>query len=77
MRFCGFQKQYVFNLIQVCEQLHNENKDREIKGLIEAMDFFTMKEGIIITKNQKDTISIKNYKINLIPANEFIMSGNR
>jgi uncharacterized protein len=75
--FVVFNKNKCTMLIQVCEQLHNENKDREINGLMEAMDFFTMKEGIIITKNQKDTISIKDYIINLIPAHEFIMAGNR
>ena len=33
-------------LIQVCYELNIDNKDREINGLLEAMDFFELKEWI-------------------------------
>lgn len=38
--FVVFEKGKCKMLLQVCGQLHNENKDCETKGLLEAMDFF-------------------------------------
>jgi predicted AAA+ superfamily ATPase len=35
--------------IQVCWELTHDNQDREINGLLEAMDFFNLKNGTIIT----------------------------
>lgn len=70
--FVVFENTKCKMLIQVCETVHNENKDREINGLLEAMRFFKMKEGIVITKNQKDILIVDKLKIKLIPANEFM-----
>ena len=55
-------------LIQVCEEIHLDNKDREINGLLEAMNFFDMQEGFIVTKNQKDLLKIDGKSIHLVPA---------
>ncbi|HOH83147.1 MAG TPA: ATP-binding protein, partial [Bacteroidales bacterium] len=38
--FVVFGKGKCLLLIQVCEQVHNENKDREVNGLLDAMRFF-------------------------------------
>lgn len=40
--------------IQVCYELNDDNKAREINGLAEAMDKFNLKEGLILTFNQDD-----------------------
>ncbi|MBX2895698.1 MAG: ATP-binding protein [Cyclobacteriaceae bacterium] len=72
--FVVFEDEKCKMLIQVCEQLHSENKDRETKGLLEAMDFFEMKQGIIVTKQQEDMLKIKGKVINLVPAFNFLMS---
>lgn len=50
-------------LIQVTEELHPDNRDREVEGLVEAMDFFNMDEGYIITMNQNDQLRKENKKI--------------
>lgn len=71
--FVVFEKDKCKMVIQVCEEVHRENKDREIKGLMEAMDFFKLKEGFIITKNQKDSLYVDGKKIRLVPGNEFMM----
>ena len=59
--------------IQVCHELNDENKDREIAGLLEAMDKFKLKKGMIITNEQTKEISIKSKKIQMLPAYKWIM----
>lgn len=73
--FVVFEKGKCKLLIQVCEQVHSENKDREINGLLEAMAFFEMKKGLIITQNQEDLLMFGNKSIELIPAHTFLTQG--
>lgn len=40
-------------LFQVCHELNTDNRDREIKGLQEAMPFFDSRDGTILTCNQE------------------------
>ncbi|OPY38199.1 MAG: Archaeal ATPase [Methanoregula sp. PtaU1.Bin051] len=40
--------------VQVCHELNDENVDREIGGLSEAMEDFGLKEGLILTGSQED-----------------------
>jgi predicted AAA+ superfamily ATPase len=54
--------------IQVCWELTSDNQDREINGLLEAMDFFNVDEGEILTHDAEDTILINGKKINVMPA---------
>jgi uncharacterized protein len=70
--FVVFDKNKCKMLIQVCEELHSDNKKRETDGLCEAMQYFKMKEGYIITQNQKDSLLLNKMKINLIPAYQFL-----
>ncbi|MDR2720338.1 MAG: ATP-binding protein [Nitrososphaerota archaeon] len=54
--------------IQVCYSLTEENKNREIDGLIEALETFDLHEGLILTFNQQDTLKIGEKRIKIIPA---------
>ena len=54
--------------IQVCWELTQENQDREINGLLEAMEFFNKNKGLIITFNTEDLIKTAGKTINVIPA---------
>ncbi|MCL2880856.1 MAG: ATP-binding protein [Treponema sp.] len=54
--------------IQVCRELSAENQDREINGLLEAMDFFGQKRGVILTYNTEDTIRTGGKEISVRPA---------
>jgi uncharacterized protein len=54
--------------IQVCWELTHDNQDREINGLLEAMDFFNLDNGTILTFNTEDIIQTAGKKINVIPA---------
>ena len=60
-------------MIQVCSQIHSDNKTRELEGLIEAMEFFELKVGFIITLNQKDKLVFNGKTVYLIPAFEFVV----
>ncbi len=57
-------------LIQVCAKLHVDNQRREQDGLWEAMRFFGMEEGFIITLNQADTIVSSHKTIHVIPMHQ-------
>jgi hypothetical protein len=57
--------------IQVCYEINGDNQEREINGLISALRFFNLKEGIIITIDQTDKIISGDYKIDVIPAYKF------
>jgi predicted AAA+ superfamily ATPase len=59
-------------LIQVCFDLNIDNKDREINGLVEAMDFFELKEGIIVTFDQQDDFQENDKVIKVIPAHVYL-----
>jgi len=61
--FVVMEKGVCKQVIQVCEQLHSENKSREITGLKEAMNFFGLEEGFIYTLDQEDEFVIEGKKI--------------
>ena len=68
---CDFvvkEKDVVQEVIQVCYNLNEENQDREIKGLMEAVNFFDLKEGLILTYNQEDELKIDGKKIIVKPV---------
>ncbi len=58
-------------LIQVCYELTNENQGREIEGLLDAMNYFELSVGIILTFNQSDIILRNSKRIDVIPVYEF------
>ncbi|MDR2942307.1 MAG: ATP-binding protein [Treponema sp.] len=61
-----------FSCIQVCWELTIDNQDREINGLLEAMDFFNLDYGIIITFNTEDIIQTAGKRIDVIPVWKYI-----
>jgi uncharacterized protein len=69
--FVVFQQKKPEGIYQVCWQLNQDNLDRELNGLNEAMDFFKVNQGTIITFNQNETFEIGNKKCNAIPFYEW------
>ncbi|GBR74594.1 ATPase [Candidatus Termititenax aidoneus] len=53
---------------QVCLGLTLDNRDREISGLLAALDFFKSKRGVIITKDTRDVILRAGQRIEVVPA---------
>lgn len=63
-------------LIQVCYKMTLENREREINGLVDAMEFFNEKEGIIITNNQEEDFKVKDKKITIKPIWKWLLEEN-
>ena len=73
--FVLFDKDKCTTALQVCYEINPDNKTRELNGLLEAMQFFDLKEGFIITQNQKDSLKIGDKMVYLIPAFEYFMES--
>jgi predicted AAA+ superfamily ATPase len=58
-------------LYQVCWQLDQNNTDRELNGLLEAMDFFNIQTAEIITFNQSDRFDMRGKTIVVTPFHEW------
>ena len=59
--------------IQICYNLNEDNRKRETKGLIEAINKFKLKEGLILTSNQEEEFKIENKKIVVKPVWKWLM----
>lgn len=60
---CDFvikDKNKITQAIQVCFQIDQNNRKRELAGLQGAMEEFDLKEGLILTKNQEEEIGKVN-----------------
>ena len=66
------EKNVITEVYQVCYNLTQENKDREINGLLEAMDYFNINNGIILTFNQKYKFIVNRKNILVIPTWEWL-----
>lgn len=54
--FLIFKNKEIKQAIQVCYELNQDNREREIEGLSEAMNKFKLSEGLILTNNQEEEI---------------------
>jgi len=70
--FIAMNKGKVQDVIQVCYKIEDTNFEREYNGLVEAMKYFNINEGTIVTFNQKDIFEESGLKIKMIPATEFL-----
>ncbi|MEA3357633.1 MAG: ATP-binding protein [Patescibacteria group bacterium] len=66
--FVAREGKKITRAVQVCYSLNEENQEREINGLIEALNEFNLKEGLILTHNQEDQLVIGSRKIIVKPA---------
>lgn len=69
-----YQLNEVYFAIQVCYELNGDNQQREINGLLAALKFFGLKEGVILTIDQTDQILVEGYKISVVPAYKHSLS---
>lgn len=56
------------NAYQVCFDLNEDNKDREINGLLEALNYTKQKVGYILTLEQNDELELNGKKIIVKPV---------
>ena len=77
---CDFiikEKGKVIQVIQVCYNFNRENKDREINGLLEAMNELKLSKGLILTYNQEDKFEIEGKKIILKPVWKWLLESSK
>lgn len=68
---CDFvvrEESKITQAIQVCYNLNEDNKGREVDGLIEALETFDLPEGLILTFDQQDILKTDGKTIKVIPA---------
>lgn len=76
---CDFlvkEKEKITQAYQVCYDLNEDNKEREIKGLLEAMSEFKLKRGLILTYNQDDEFLIEEKKIIVKPVWKWLLESS-
>jgi len=74
--FVVMKNEKLERVIQVCYELLPENREREIRGLTAAMDFFQTNNGLIISFNQDDAFMYNGNRIEVLPAWKFLMQEN-
>ncbi|MBP5226676.1 MAG: ATP-binding protein [Kiritimatiellae bacterium] len=57
---------------QVTWTLTKENEEREFQGILHAMERFGLKESILVTHKQSDTVNLGGRRIRVIPAHLFL-----
>jgi uncharacterized protein len=73
---CDFvikEKLKIKGAIQVCYDLNDNNKKREIKGLLNALNKFKLKKGLILTYDQEDIINKDNKTIIVEPVWKWLL----
>jgi predicted AAA+ superfamily ATPase len=74
---CDFvvrEKKKIVTAIQVCHGLNEDNKKREINGLVEALEKFDLEEGLILTYSQEEEFTVANKKIALVPVWKWMLN---
>ncbi|MBI3031926.1 ATP-binding protein [Candidatus Woesearchaeota archaeon] len=65
----------IVKAMQVCYELNENSREREITGLVSAMKKFKLKEGLILTYNQEDKFIIGDKTIIAIPVWKWLLKG--
>jgi len=69
--FIAFGKDKALKAIQVCCDLQQDNLEKELNGLFEAMDFFEFTEGTLVSMNQTDRFERNGKIIEVVPFYKF------
>ena len=73
---CDFiivQNNKVKEAIQVCWNLTQTNQEREVNGLIEVLDKFKLKHGLVLTNDQEDELKVKGKKVAVKPVWKWLL----
>ncbi len=68
---CDFlvkEKNKITAAIQVCYELNEDNKERELNGLLEALEKFNLAKGLILTYDQEDELKVSGKTILVRPV---------
>jgi predicted AAA+ superfamily ATPase len=70
-RECDFvvkERNAIREAFQVCHELSETNKDRELEGLLGAMEEFQLKEGTVLTHHQEDRQRVGDRVVHIQPV---------
>jgi predicted AAA+ superfamily ATPase len=73
---CDFlvkENEKIKEAIQVCFKLTEENKERELNGLVETLKKFRLKQGLIITEDKEGEETVDKRKIKYIPLWKWLL----
>lgn len=73
---CDFvvaENKKVKEAVQVCWSLTQTNRERELNGLLEAMNKFKLKVGLILTNDQEEDVEIEGKKILVRPVWKWLL----
>lgn len=73
---CDFvvkEKGKITSAVQVCYELHEENKERELNGIVEAAAKFKLTDGLVLTFNQDDKFKIGGKRIIVKPVWKWLL----
>jgi predicted AAA+ superfamily ATPase len=73
--FLTVNKNAVASCIQVSANINEENQQREIRGLLEALYAHHLSEGFILTEDQEETRTNDNKKIYIIPVWKWLLEN--
>lgn len=73
--FVTLERGQLKDAIQVCLSINDENFDRELNGIMEAMQDLNIRSGYIITMNQSDVFEKDGLLVKMLPAHEFLEQG--
>ncbi|MEW6328751.1 MAG: ATP-binding protein [Candidatus Micrarchaeota archaeon] len=74
---CDFivrEKNRIKEAIQVCYELNEDNREREIGGLFEALERFGLEKGLILTYDQEDELKEAGKRIKVQPVWKWSLS---
>ena len=73
---CDFIVPHEKQVLQVCYQFRDDNRERELKGLSEALELLSAKQGYLLTLDQEDQIVRKNRKIIIQPVWQWLVEND-
>jgi len=73
--FLILDKSVVTEAIQVCHELTEDNRRRELAGLKSAMARFGLKHGTVLTRRQKEDLQTDVGHIRILPAWEWSLTN--
>ena len=54
---------------------NGKTREREIGGLVEAMDYFILPEGTLVTRWEDGILTIEDRKIFIVPLFKYLLEG--
>jgi predicted AAA+ superfamily ATPase len=67
----------IISAVQVCHRLDDNNREREIRGLTDALEKFRLPGGLILTSDQEMEMESAGKKISVKPAWKWILEQKR